>query len=281
MPQLPTYTDPNGDTYSLRQKAVSLEQGGEGVRDRKFWLCPRMAEKETSELFGECSRCEAFFVACCIGDRSERGALGCHCYPAVFVDGAAPGNGSVSARAGIGAAYGPYKEQQFSLPVDDELDLGQPRTNQRAELLAAIHGLRLLTQAEHCPTPHDDTNPALLIVTDSAYVVTGMTEWFPRWKRNSWITSKGTRPTNLDLFQTLDREITQLENVGRKVGFWHVDRQYNTIADGLAKDGAEQAQPLQQQRRVGFSGLVRSVPASQRETVRFSGLLRAVESVSL
>ncbi|KAI5481665.1 hypothetical protein MNV49_002891 [Pseudohyphozyma bogoriensis] len=85
-----------------------------------------------------------------------------------------------------------------------------------------------------------------LLETYSEYVVKGITEWFPRWKRNGWLNSNNKTPTNLNLFQKLDRIVSGLEGGGRKVGFWHVERRYNKVADGLANAGAREAQPRPQ-----------------------------------
>ena len=52
------------------------------------------------------------------------------------------------------------------------------------------------------------------------------------------------KPANLDLFLQLDKEITTTEvkkNV--EIGFWHVRREYNTIADGLVKKAALEGDP--------------------------------------
>jgi ribonuclease HI len=66
-------------------------------------------------------------------------------------------------------------------------------TNNRMELAAAIEGLRALKQP--CEVE---------IVTDSAYVKDGITEWIHRWRRNGWRTA-GKKPVlNQDLWMTLD-----------------------------------------------------------------------------
>lgn len=78
-------------------------------------------------------------------------------------------------------------EYSWSIPVDDTVDPG-PRTNQRAELLAAIEGLKKLHE---CNERHKksamrhkdkDDDRLYIVVTDSEYVVKGITEWFPTWR---------------------------------------------------------------------------------------------------
>ena len=51
------------------------------------------------------------------------------------------------------------------------------------------------------------------------------------------MTNRGTRPSNLDLYLRLDRAVAELErDRDWEVGFWHVPRGNNAIADGLAKE---------------------------------------------
>ncbi len=60
-----------------------------------------------------------------------------------------------------------------------ELHGGEAQTtNNRMELLAAISALEGLTRPS-----------ALTVVTDSAYVKNGVTEWIHAWKRKGWRTA--------------------------------------------------------------------------------------------
>ena len=52
----------------------------------------------------------------------------------------------------------------------------------------------------------------------------------------------GQRPSNLDLFLKFDAEVMKREQEHDcKVMFWYIGREYNTIADELAKRGAHAA----------------------------------------
>jgi ribonuclease HI len=133
-----------------------------------------------------------------------------------------------------------------------------------AELLAAINGIRKLGEYEGPPvskshegrakyTSKLQQKDAWVIVSDSEYVVSGMTELVPAWKmshfprsrpvspsdsseqNNGWRNSSKRRPKNLDLFQTLDTTVDQYEReYDVQIAFWRMGREYNTIADGLA-----------------------------------------------
>ncbi|KAJ7105053.1 ribonuclease H-like domain-containing protein, partial [Mycena crocata] len=185
-----------------------------------------------------CEQCNRFFARCC--HHPDTICLYC-CF--VFVDGACSRNGQRAvAQAGIGCAMGVDPKDQISLRVTDAMDPGAPRTNQRAELLAALAGLRLLVDADReyhvgsrAHLKSRETERDYIIVGDSEYVVKAITEWIPVWKNNNWLTKEGRRPVNLDLFQRLEAAVVEQENRGLKVQFFHIDREFNSIADGLAK----------------------------------------------
>lgn len=61
---------------------------------------------------------------------------------------------------------------------------------------------------------------------------------------NNWRNAGNCTPANLDLFQKLDAAIiTEEHRHGVTIGFWHISRQYNHLADGLAKRAAEFGDP--------------------------------------
>ncbi len=66
-------------------------------------------------------------------------------------------------------------------------------TNNRMELLAAIHGLEALKR--RCK---------VRLVTDSQYVRNGITQWLACWKRNNWRTASRAPVKNADLWKRLD-----------------------------------------------------------------------------
>ncbi|KAG6817269.1 hypothetical protein H0H87_010930 [Tephrocybe sp. NHM501043] len=184
--------------------------------------------------------------------RHRRSHRRVHIMPLVITDGACSNNGQSGARSGLGIALGYLEEFCFGIPIDETIDGKAPRTNQRAELLAAMHGLKTLQATHNLDSEpgltgiqlerHEGNDPRkFAIVTDSEYVVKGMTEWFPTWRRNCWRTSQGKRPGNLDLFVELDKLITAIENTGIVVGFWQVPREYTAVADKLAREASRRA----------------------------------------
>ncbi|KAF7348183.1 Ribonuclease H-like protein [Mycena sanguinolenta] len=211
---------------------------------RAYNFCPGFGargEDTSTHFYDECDFCGRFFARCCASKLPHRV---CHDHPLVFVDGSCSRNGQFDARAGIGCAMGNSNEDQVSILVTYAMDACLPRTSQRAELLAALHGLRMVVGSSIHDHPRAPLRGAraehseYVIVADSEYVVKGITEWVPVWKANSWRTKQGNAPKNLDLFKQLDAAISEYETKGFKIKFLHVRRKLNCLADGLAARAA-------------------------------------------
>jgi len=223
------------------------------IVERKFSFCPAFAGKELNTLIVQCPLCTRLVAACCSPRcieiyNSEKRV--CHDIQLIFTDGACSNNGRQHAAkaAGLGIAIGD-DDYSWSIAVDDTLDTG-PRTSQRAELLAAIEGLKKMkllyqscsdvddeaTHSKSAAIANEDYRATYIVVTDSEYVVKGITEWFPQWRSRGWRKSDGKPPANLDLFKKLDEYATILEKDRVAVGFWHVPRAFNYRADKLAKE---------------------------------------------
>jgi len=106
-------------------------------------------------------------------------------------------------------------------------------TNNRMELMAAISGLGALKR--RC---------AVELFTDSKYVLQGITEWLPQWKKKGWRTASRKPVMNQDLWEQLDG-VTGAQDVA-----WHwvkghsgnagneqVDRLANEAIDRLLAGG--------------------------------------------
>jgi ribonuclease HI len=160
-----------------------MSEGEEGVFNRRMIFCQRLLSNfNTDELYTTCNHCDCFFCICC-PDYSNN--VLCHHYPVVFTDGACSANGSHGATSGIGGSFGEQAEYQWSIPVDDCVDANPVRTNQRAELLTAIEGVRrlgdILLSAKR-GTAKNGRKAEMVVATDSEYVCKGVTEWMPKWK---------------------------------------------------------------------------------------------------
>jgi ribonuclease HI len=102
----------------------------------------------------------------------------------IFTDGACRGNPGPGGWAALLVAGKERKE------VSGAEDL---TTNNRMELMAAIRGLGALKR--RC---------AVMLYTDSKYVLQGITEWLPNWKARGWRTAAREPVKNQDLWELLD-----------------------------------------------------------------------------
>lgn len=106
----------------------------------------------------------------------------------VYTDGACSNNGFAGSKAGCGVYFPGHPELSCKVPL-----LGEHQTNQRAELEAIRHALRIANQ-------HPDLQDTELeIRTDSQYAIKGLTEWSVNWERSNW--QKEIR--NRDLFEDI------------------------------------------------------------------------------
>ncbi|WP_373187670.1 ribonuclease HI [Halopseudomonas sp.] len=102
-------------------------------------------------------------------------------------------------------------------------------TNNRMELMAAIMGLRALKKTAQ-----------VILTTDSEYVMKGICEWMPNWKKRGWKTASKQPVKNADLWQLLDELVNQHQVEWRWVR-GHSGHRENEIADELANLGVQEA----------------------------------------
>jgi len=104
-------------------------------------------------------------------------------------------------------------------------------TNNRMELLAAINALESLTRPS-----------TITIITDSAYVKNGVTQWMHGWKRNGWKTAAKKPVKNVELWQRLD-DAQKSHSVTWEWVKGHAGHPENERADELARAGMEPFKP--------------------------------------
>lgn len=132
----------------------------------------------------------------------------------IYTDGACSGNPGPGGWGTILEYNGRFKE----------LSGGEAETtNNRMELIAVITGLKALK--EPC---------SVLIVTDSQYVVNGITKgWAKSWKAKNWIKSDRKPAMNPDLWDEL-LSLTEKHEVSFEWIKGHAGHKYNERCDELA-----------------------------------------------
>lgn len=137
----------------------------------------------------------------------------------IFTDGACRGN---PGPGGWGALlrFGGEEKTLFGGEEDT--------TNNRMELTAVIEALGALKR------PCDVT-----LTSDSTYVLKGIQEWMPNWKKRGWKTASKKPVKNVDLWKKLDVLIVE-----HKIDWqWvkgHSGHPENELADQLANQGIDE-----------------------------------------
>ena len=132
----------------------------------------------------------------------------------IFADGACSGN---PGPGGYGAIL------KFGGKMREISGRHLNTTNNRMEMMAVVQALRQLKRP--CK---------IRIVTDSHYLVKGMTEWMPRWIRRNWKNSQNKPVMNRDLWE----ELVRLSGAHQIKWQWikgHQGHKENERCDELAK----------------------------------------------
>ena len=133
----------------------------------------------------------------------------------IFADGACSGN---PGPGGYGAIlkYGKeIKEISGCVPMT---------TNNRMEMMGVIEALKQLKRP--CK---------IRIVTDSNYLIKGMTEWMPGWIKRNWLNSQKKPVLNRDLWEML-LKLTQSHQIKWEWVKGHHGHPENERCDQLARD---------------------------------------------
>jgi ribonuclease HI len=97
------------------------------------------------------------------------------------------------------------------------------------ELLAVIKGIEKAPGTEK-----------LRIITDSRYVIKGITEWMFNWQLNNWHTAQGQKAKNIRHWKQFD-QLTTNKYIEFEWVKAHSNHYYNSICDFYAKQAAEKA----------------------------------------
>ena len=137
----------------------------------------------------------------------------------IFTDGACRGN---PGPGGWGALLRFGSEEKTLFGGE------QNTTNNRMELTAVIEALGALKRS--CE---------VTLTSDSTYVLKGIQEWMPNWKKRGWKTASKKPVKNADLWKKLDVLIVE-----HKIDWqWvkgHSGHPENELADQLANQGIDE-----------------------------------------
>ncbi|KAF2422597.1 ribonuclease H-like protein [Tothia fuscella] len=155
----------------------------------------------------------------------------------IYTAGASLNNGSTNATAGFAFVFRPAVSASALGSCHSRLEnkgpTGEaaPQTSNRAELRAVIAALQF---RYWCGEGFN----RLVIATDSSYTVEGCTSSIRTWQRNGWQTSMGKSVVNWDLWEVIIKETEKWSKEGLQVQFWLIPKALNSVAEGLANQGA-------------------------------------------
>jgi ribonuclease HI len=103
----------------------------------------------------------------------------------IYTDGACRGNPGIG---GWGATL------SYNGTIKEIYGGEQLTTNNRMEMTAVIEALSALTKASD-----------VTLYSDSKYVLQGVNDWMPNWKKRNWKTASKQAVKNVDLWQKIDQ----------------------------------------------------------------------------
>ena len=146
----------------------------------------------------------------------------------IFADGACSGNPGIG---GYGAIL------RYGKEVKEISGCELHTTNNRMELMAVIEAIRRLRRP--CK---------IRVVTDSNYVVKGMTEWMPGWIKRNWMNSKKKPVLNRDLWEML-LELSEPHEIEWAWIRGHSGHKENERCDELARKAIKTCKEENRERR--------------------------------
>jgi len=144
----------------------------------------------------------------------------------VYTDGACSQNGQKGAKAGYGVWWAKGHNLNRSEPCHDR------QTNNAAEIQAVTEAIKIAK---------NNDMKAILIHTDSNFLIDCVTKWMKNWKKNGWKTAKNEPVKNREELEALDRASQMAPPL--KIKYKHVKAHCgiagNEEADQLAVMGAK------------------------------------------
>ncbi|MDH4469053.1 MAG: ribonuclease HI [Bacteriovoracaceae bacterium] len=147
---------------------------------------------------------------------------------AIFSDGACRGNPGPGAWSCVAQDF--EGEVIYQAASFDE-----KTTNNRMELSGSLEGMKqFLEYAKEFHLPLHQVK--LFVVSDSRYVVDGMTSWVKGWKARGWKKADNKVPENVELWKELDSVRSQIVNVEFKWVKGHADHPQNEYCDRMCNE---------------------------------------------
>jgi ribonuclease HI len=149
---------------------------------------------------------------------------------AVYSDGACRGN------PGPGA-WGMVAQQSDGSVLFFDSGIEEHSTNNRMELQGAIEGLKSLL--EYFEEQNIKADVEVLLVSDSKYVLDGISKWVPGWKARGWKKADKKEPENVERWKSLDEIVGEFSNISYEWVRGHQGHPQNEYCDLLANQALD------------------------------------------
>ncbi len=152
----------------------------------------------------------------------------------IYTDGAAKGN---PGHAGWAAIILNHDGQRSEYEIGGRVEHA---TNNQMELTAPIEALKYMKKINLSqPSPGQErAKGEVEIVSDSKYVILGITEWIENWQKNNWRNANRKPVLNRELWEELYKLTQELKPKWTYVK-GHNEDKYNDRADLIATSFAE------------------------------------------
>lgn len=145
----------------------------------------------------------------------------------VYCDGGSRGNGSIKSKSAWGFVV--YNSDNKEIYTDSKGEIG--KSNNQMELTALLEALKVCLKVAK-GKPLDKVKYNL----DSKYVLQGLQDWMPNWKKNNWRTAAKKPVKNQELWIEIDslyQELKQHTTVEFAHVYGHTGNFGNERADEL------------------------------------------------
>ncbi len=143
----------------------------------------------------------------------------------VYSDGACRGN------PGPGS-WGVVGQDVNGVVLFEQSEFHPETTNNRMELLGATKALEYMIR--HLADEKKPQSTAVILYSDSKYVIDGYEKWLPNWKARGWKKADKKEPENLDLWQKFDFIAAKFKNLSFRWVKGHSGHPQNERCDQLA-----------------------------------------------
>lgn len=134
-----------------------------------------------------------------------------------FTDGASRNNGKKDKNKQVYGGYGGFiTDDSYNIIVKDDYCF-KDVTNNQMELFGFIRLFEIFLRHYNFEA---STKYVITVVSDSQYLIKGINEWLPGWKKRSWKNNEGSQIKNYEMWRLIDDIITSFRKIATFEFVW-------------------------------------------------------------